>query len=307
MCPTGVLLVVLIGIVRAQNQEDGPLVCIQDGCLRGRYLEGLSSKRYQAFLGIPYAKPPVGELRFRNPQPLDPWTGEYDASFERSICVQKIYYFLNQPIDGSEDCLYINVFRPNQEVENGEKPLPVLVYIHGGGYSEGSSSMGEHGPERLMDSGKVILVLMQYRLGVFGFLSTDDHVAPGNFGLKDQAAVLRWVNRNIDRFGGDPSSVTLMGQSVGAAAVQMHMMSPLSRDLFSRAISFGGNALGFWNKPREDQIGIVREQATAVGIASADQLSSEELVQALRNVTALELCESIEKLKFWHMFPLTQY
>ncbi|XP_019538712.2 juvenile hormone esterase-like [Aedes albopictus] len=291
-------------IVSVLSELSAPRVCIDDGCLKGKFFTSQKGNEYEAFLGVPYAKPPVGDLRFMNPQPVEPWTGDYDASFERSKCVQKNDLWINQKVEGDEDCLYINLYKPKQAKRD---KLAVMVYIHGGGYFAGSASKGEFGPDRFMDTEEVILVVLQYRLGVFGFLSTGDQAATGNFGLKDQNAVLRWVKKNIDRFGGNPELVTLFGQSAGGASVQMQMMSPLSKGLIARAWSLSGSALGFWTKPNENPLKFAREQAVAVGIDSVEEMSSEELVEALRQVDAEVLGQSIDKLKFWHVFPLTPY
>lgn len=299
-----VLFLISISVVLVLSEESAPRVCIEDGCLLGKHFTSQKGSAYEAFLGVPYARPPVGELRFKNPQPVEPWTGDYDASFERSKCVQKNDLWINQKVEGDEDCLYINLYKPQQPKRD---KLAVMVYIHGGGYFAGSASKGEFGPDRFMDTEEVILVVMQYRLGVFGFLSTGDHAATGNFGLKDQNAVLRWVQKNIDRFGGDPQLVTLFGQSAGGASVQMQMMSPLSKGLFARTWSLSGSALGFWTKPNEDPLKFAREQALAVGVEAVEGMTSEELVNALRQVDAETLGQSIDKLKFWHVFPLTPY
>lgn len=150
------------------------------------------------------------------------------------MCIQKYDIFPLASVRGQEDCLYLNVYRPKK---CRKKKLPVMVYIHGGGYIGESADPRVIGPEKFMDTRKVILVSLQYRLGPFGFLSSDDCSAPGNFGLKDQSMALRWVQRNIESFGGDRRRVTVFGHSAGGAAVQFHMMSPLSEGLFSKAIS----------------------------------------------------------------------
>ncbi|XP_058466088.1 juvenile hormone esterase-like [Malaya genurostris] len=287
-------------------QDIAPKTCVSDGCLRGRSFTSYGGKRYEAYLGVPFAKPPVDKLRFKNPVPVEPWTGDYDASFERSKCVQKNDIWLNPKVEGSEDCLYLNLYKPVTP-KNPEKPMAVMVFIHGGGYFSGSASMGEFGPDRLMDTEEVILVVIQYRLGVFGFFSTGDQAATGNFGLKDQSAALRWVQRNIAQFGGDPALVTLLGQSAGGASVQMHMMSPLSKGLFSRAVVMSGSALGFWNQPIKEPLKFAQQQAESVGITAPASMSSEELVDALRQVDAIKLGESIDKLKFWFIYPIAPY
>ncbi|XP_055603721.1 juvenile hormone esterase-like [Uranotaenia lowii] len=306
LLPSIVLLTIIwngLSLAESSVEQDDLRVCIEDGCLLGKSFEGLGS-RYKGFLDVRYAKPPVGDLRFRNPQPVEPWEGDYDATSAKFNCVQKNDLWPEQQVEGNEDCLYLNVFVPETPKR---KSLAVMMYIHGGGYFAGSSSMGEFGPDRFMDTGEVILVVIQYRLGVFGFLSTGDGAATGNFGLKDQTAALRWIQRNIAKFGGDPEKVTIFGQSAGGASVQMHMLSPLSRGLFSKAIIMSGSTLGFWTWPLEDPLNFARQQASVVGIESAKRMSSEELVNALRRVDAMELGKSIDQLKFWHTYPLTPY
>ncbi|XP_021695433.1 venom carboxylesterase-6 [Aedes aegypti] len=279
-----------------------PFVRIADGCLYGTYKDGLESGQFEAFFGIPYAKPPVGKLRFRNPVPVEPWTGYYDATYERSKCVQKHDARPHSLVEGNEDCLYLNLYRPKYIID----PLPVIIFIHGGIYASGSASFAEFGPERLMDTGKVIVVVIQYRLGVFGFLSTGDSSSPGNYGLKDQSMALRWVQNNIQSFGGDPKRVLLAGQCAGGAAVQMHMMSPLSRGAFSTAVSMSGSVFDFWNY-NIDQARLARRQAAAVGIRNAFNISTDKLVEELRWIDAYELGESVNRLKYFYVHPTGLY
>lgn len=137
-------------------------------------------------------------------------------------------------VTGDEDCLFLNIFRPKMRKRS---LLPVVVYLHGGSFRYGSANSSEHGPEYFMET-DVILVTVQYRLNIFGFLSSGDSNCPGNFGLKDQVQALRWIRRNIQSFGGNPKSVTLMGHGAGAASVQLHMMSPLSNGQNRMIITF---------------------------------------------------------------------
>lgn len=157
-----------------------------------------------------------------------------------------------------------------------------------------------------MDTRKVIVIVIQYRLGVFGFLSTDDSCSPGNYGLKDQSMALRWVQNNVQNFGGDPKRVLLVGQSAGGAAVQMHMMSSLSRGTFSKAVSMSGSALAYWNY-NIDQARVARRQAAVVGIPNAYKIPTDTLVEALRCVDAYELGSSIDRLKYFHVYPTGLY
>ncbi|EDS32204.1 juvenile hormone esterase [Culex quinquefasciatus] len=291
-----------------ENTLQNPRVCIDDGCLRGKTMEGYQAGPFNAFIGIPYAKPPTEELRFSNPVRNEPWKRGivYNATEDKPMCVQKNDLLPNAKVSGDEDCLYLNVYQPMVH-SSSKTPLPVMVYIHGGGFFAGGASPSIIGPEYFMDTRRVILVTFQYRLGVFGFLSTGDEVAPGNFGLKDQVMALRWVKHNIAYFGGNPDLVTIFGQSAGGASVHMHMISPMSDGLFSRSIVMSGNAIAPWNIPTEDPLSLAQRQAEAVGITQVDTLSSKQLVDALRNVDANVLSGSIDKLKFWSIDPLTLY
>lgn len=181
-----------------------------------------------------------------------------------------------------------------------------MFYIHGGRYASGSASNRELGPERLMDTRMIIVIVIQYRVGVFGFLSTDDGASPGNYGLKDQSMALRWAQKNVEKFGGDPKRVTLVGHEAGAASVQMHMMSQLSRGAFSRAICMSGSALAFWNY-NIDQAKVARRQAAIIGIPGAYKISTDKLVEALRWVDAYTLGKSIDLLKYFYVHPTGLY
>jgi para-nitrobenzyl esterase len=206
-----------------------------------------SDGQVRAFLGIPYAAPPVGPLRWKPPQLAAKWSGVRSASAFGSRCLQPS---LNSDMvfrdpGESEDCLTLNVWAP---VEKNTAPLPVMVWIHGGGFITGGSSEPRQDGEYLARKG-VIVVSMNYRLGVFGFFATSDlreesgtHAA-GNYGLMDQAAALEWVHRNIAAFGGDPTKITIFGESAGSISVSALMAAPRSRGLFAGAIGESGGAL----------------------------------------------------------------
>ncbi|XP_058121866.1 juvenile hormone esterase-like [Anopheles ziemanni] len=275
--------------------QNVPRVCIEEGCLRGTWMRSVQGERFQAFIGIPYAKPPIGELRFADPVPNSRWEeDELDTTgrFPRAPCLQHNLFLPGRGVEGKEDCLYLNVYRSEKSrkdidsnVNTTSTALPTIVYIHGGGYMAGYTSPLVSGAEKLMDH-SVILVTVAYRLGAFGFLSTGDEAASGNFGLKDQRLALRWVSRNIQAFGGDPQLVTIMGQSAGGASVQLQMMHLGNEGLFQRAISLSGSALSVWSTPRPDPERLARHQAALVGVEGADTMSTSELVQALRAVDA---------------------
>ncbi|EDS28751.1 juvenile hormone esterase [Culex quinquefasciatus] len=292
-----ILLVLLTTSAVCGKVLPDPVVCLKvqnQLCIRGSLRTSTTSSSYEAFLGVPFAKPPVGELRLANPVPNDPWSGIYDARQPKPPCIQRID--VQTPagnIVGDEDCLYLNVYRPSLVVES----LPVVVYIHGGAFQYGSAAPSNVGPEYFMDNGKVILVTVEYRQGALGFLSSGCSVIPGNFGLKDQAMAIRWVKRYIHRFGGDSNLITVAGQSSGAASAQLHMMSPLSRGHFSRAIMMSGSTLSFWAAPSKDSAYVVRQQLAVLGIQSFAEMSSQDMLATLRGVEAYDLVKSIDNLK----------
>ncbi|KAG5274060.1 hypothetical protein AALO_G00158710 [Alosa alosa] len=200
-----------------------------------------------AYLGVPFATPPVGNLRLAPPQPLQGWEGVRDATQLPPMCVQdrtitdgllEAVGLVMDPLEASEDCLYVNVYTPAQPAK--EAKLPVMVWIHGGGFIMGCASNFDGSV--LAAYQNVVVVTIQYRLGMLGFFSTGDDNAPGNLGLLDQVAALEWVQKNIHSFGGDPSSVTIFGESAGGVSVSLLVLSPLSTGLFHRAIAESGTA-----------------------------------------------------------------
>ncbi|PSN33169.1 Venom carboxylesterase-6 [Blattella germanica] len=244
-------------------------VFVLQGEMKGTTMTSRSGTNFHAFMGIPFAEPPIGELRFKvlkfhitvqAPEPPRPWNGVLNATADGPLCLQKNYLELNPQVQGQEDCLYLNVYTPNLRPE---QPMCVMVYIHGGGFFAGTGASFLNGPQYLLDE-DIILVTFNYRLGVLGFLSTEDSSSPGNYGLKDQVAALKWVQHNIASFGGNPNCVTIFGQSAGAASVHLHMLSPLSAGLFHRAISESGTALALWAAPL-DSLAIAKRQALFVG------------------------------------------
>uniref|UniRef100_A0A182LS16 Carboxylic ester hydrolase n=1 Tax=Anopheles culicifacies TaxID=139723 RepID=A0A182LS16_9DIPT len=291
------------------RNQNVPRVCIQDGCMRGSWMRSLHGERYEAFIGVPFAKPPIGPLRFANPVPNGPWTEEeLDASgrIPRAACLQQNLFLPNRGVEGKEDCLYLNVYRPfkREGTQNATTArLPTLVYIHGGGFLAGYNSPLVAGAELLMDQ-PVILVTIAYRLGAFGFLSTGDDAASGNFGLKDQRLALRWVQRNIEAFGGDPQLVTIMGHSAGGASVHLQLMHLGNEGLFQRAISLSGNALTPWSAPRTNPEQLARIQAKLLGIKQAHQMSTSELVKTLRTIDAEQFVYSYKGFTNGSRYPV---
>ncbi|XP_059057542.1 juvenile hormone esterase-like [Achroia grisella] len=221
-------------------------VKVNDGVLEGALVNNEYGGNYYSFKGIPYAEPPVGNLRFKAPQPAKPWEGIREAKNFGPVCYQ-FDMIMRRLIPGSEDCLYLNVYSPDIKPS---KPLPVMVWIHGGGFMSGSGNDDLYGPEFLVRHG-VILVTFNYRLEVLGFLSLDTEEVPGNAGMKDQVAALRWVKSNISNFGGDPENITIFGESAGGASVSYHLISPMSKGLFKRAIAQSGTTLCPWSNVSE--------------------------------------------------------
>ncbi|XP_045446541.1 juvenile hormone esterase-like [Melitaea cinxia] len=218
-----------------------PVVTIREGKLRGAVKDLLDGSKYYSFKGIPYAQPPVGKLRFKAPLPLKPWNGVLDAIEHGPVCPQNDL-ITQEKIDGSENCLFLNVYTKSLKPDS---KIPVMVFIHGGGFASGSGNTDMYGPEFLIHH-DVVLVTINYRLEVFGFLCLDIPEVPGNAGLKDQVAALQWVKNNAGQFGGDPENITIFGESAGGASVTYHMLSPMSKGLFHKAISQSGACLASW-------------------------------------------------------------
>ncbi|KAK7790189.1 hypothetical protein R5R35_002961 [Gryllus longicercus] len=263
MRPTALVLVALASLAAAAMAGRGggggggggegrrPEARVRQGRLRGEWLETARRRvRYASFRAIPYAAPPLGPLRFKDPRPAARWAGVREATAWGAECTQLEG---GQP-KGAEDCLFLNVFVPpgawaGAGAASAAGPLPVLVYFPGGAFVRGSSN--RYGPDYFMEAGGALLVTVNYRLGVFGFLSLGTADVPGNAALKDQTLALRWVRDNIAAFGGDPARVTIFGQSAGGASVHAHVLSPLSAGLFGAAVSISGSMLAQWALPRD--------------------------------------------------------
>ncbi len=206
----------------------------------------INDGKVNAFLGLPYAAPPVGDLRWKAPEAPAKWKDTRDATKFGAHCAQLPVFqdMIFQDSGPSEDCLFLNVYAP--ATAKSDSKLPVMFWIHGGGYAGGGSSEPRHNGDFLPLKG-VVLVTINYRLGVFGFLVTDElakeaNGSAGNYGLMDMVAALRWVHANIEKFGGDPKNVTIFGESAGSFAVSTLMASPMAQGLFHRAIGESGAA-----------------------------------------------------------------
>ena len=254
-------------------------------------VEGKEDGAVHEFLGIPYAAPPVGDLRWKPPVPAAKWTGVRKATEFGSHCMQgKVYGDMNfRDPGGSEDCLTLNVWKP---AKPASAKLPVMVWIYGGGFAAGSTSEARQDGTNLAQQG-VIVVSMNYRLGVFGFFvhpelaKESGHNAAGNYGLMDQTAALHWVHDNIAAFGGDPANVTIFGESAGSFSVSAQMASPLAKGLFQKAIGESGAAFfsgGLSFEPRS-----AREEKDVKAVSAKLGVST---LADLRAVPAQKLLEA---------------
>jgi para-nitrobenzyl esterase len=280
------------------HAEGDLLAQTEAGTLRGTYVGSAV-----AFMGIPYARPPVGELRWEAPEPAMPWTGVRDATRPGAACTQvpaglgvflgpmaKAYgsSYAEPPVQSSEDCLFLNVWTPEWPPKHG---LPVMVWLHGGNNEVGSGAQSTYNGVSLTARG-VVLVTTNYRLGALGFFSHPEltakspHHSSGNYGLLDQIAALRWVHDNIAHFGGDPQNVTLFGESAGAIDSTMLMTSPLAEGLFRRVISESGPVFA----PPQ-----TLPQAEAVGKSVGEQAPGDVHRTPLERLRALPAAE-VEKL-----------
>ena len=258
-----------------------PQVATRDGLVRGVRDSSADGHLFYSFKGIPYAQPPLGWLRFRAPRRHPGWRGVLDASEHGNEC-PNFDQLKNNTRVGNEDCLFVNVYSPQlPQREASLSGLPVLVFIHGGGFFFGSGDSDEYGPHYFMDEA-VVLVTFNSRLGPFGFFTTHDADAPGNYGLLDQVLLLHWVQDNIAAFGGDPKLVTVFGQSAGGSSVSLLVLSPLAKDLFHHAISQSGASFSSFAASGRRR-GLAKKLAKELGCMQTD---GKVLVSCIRQVPA---------------------
>ena len=244
----------LVSITSSQASSFGHIVQTTKGKVRGLRVK-VHGKDVDMYLGIPYAKPPIGDLRFRHPIPADHWTGVLNATEKPNACWQGKDTTFGEEFAGSnmwnpntncsEDCLYLNVWVPSSSASDYSSKH-VMIWIFGGGFYSGSSALDIYDGRYIAAENDVIIVSMQYRVGPLGFLALYHSESPGNAGLFDQVMALDWVQQNIHNFGGNPHSVTLFGESAGAVSIGMHMLSPLSRGKFHRVILQSGAPHAAW-------------------------------------------------------------
>ncbi|XP_011827325.1 PREDICTED: liver carboxylesterase 1-like [Mandrillus leucophaeus] len=293
-----------------------PVVDTVHGKVLGKFvsLEGFAQP-VAVFLGIPFAKPPLGPLRFAPPQPAEPWSFVKNATSYPPTCIQdpKAGQFLSDLLSNrkenisltvSEDCLYLNIYTPADLTKKNR--LPVMVWIFGGGLVVGAAST--YDGKVLAAHENVVVVTIQHRLGILGFFSTGDEHSRGNWGHLDQLAALRWVQDNIASFGGNPGSVTIFGESSGGESVSVLIFSPLSKNLFHRAISESGVALTHALLEDGDIKPLAEKIANTAGCQTTN---SAVMVHCLRQKTEEELLETTSKMNFltldFHGDPRKRY
>nr|XP_053634373.1 putative inactive carboxylesterase 4 [Cherax quadricarinatus] len=290
MLSVGGLSILVLSLVVA---EDAPLVSTEEGWISGVRQTSTKGRELYAYHSIPFAQPPLNHLRLKDPVPAESWVGVKDGSKMPQPCLQVPLRAatLGQRLSpenflGSEDCLYLNVYTPADK--SPESELPVMVYIHGGAFFGGAAN--HYSPSALLNH-DVVLVIIQYRLGVMGFLSTEDSVIPGNFGLKDQTLALQWVQRNINNFGGDKTKVTIFGESAGGVSVSLQMLAPKAKGLFSRVIMQSGTALAWWGTDFNH-----REKAEKIGQAFGCPVTSDSqiLLECLQKVDGRSLGAKVQ-------------
>lgn len=284
-------------ITLAAAQSDPLYVELPNGQIIGRDRGG-----YYSFESIPYAKPPLGELRFEPPQPYTrKWKKPFNATTPPVFCMQWSQLVgEDNKLLGVEDCLTISVYKPKPS--STHEVFPVVIEIHGGAFMFTVSGGRSH--EGFMTNGKVILVKFSYRLGPLGFLNTGDKVMPGNYGLKDQRLALRWIKRNIDCFGGDPKNMIVVGLAAGGASVHLQMMHKEFEEVAKGAISISGNALLPWvvqqgGRRRAAELGYI----VGCGIAS----SSEELKRCLKTREATQIVGAVKRMMLFGYVPFTPF
>ncbi|XP_005345686.1 liver carboxylesterase 1 isoform X2 [Microtus ochrogaster] len=296
------VLISLTACLTQGHPSSPPVVNTAHGKVLGKYvsLEGFAQP-VAVFLGVPFAKPPLGSLRFAPPQPAESWSFLKNATSYPPMCSQDpeagkmlAKLFTNRketiPHEFSEDCLYLNIYTPADLTKSSR--LPVMVWIHGGGLVIDGASTYDGLPLAVHEN--VVVVVIQFRLGIWGFFSTGDEHSRGNWGHLDQVAALRWIQDNIANFGGNPASVTIFGESAGGASVSVLVVSPLAKNLFHRAISQSSVVFNPCLYGRD-----ARPMAKKVAaLAGCKTTTSAAMVHCLRQKTEDELLEVTLKMKF---------
>nr|XP_023020743.1 esterase E4-like [Leptinotarsa decemlineata] len=286
--PGWVVLLLLFTTVTTSlqySEDQYPIVATKLGKIRGNITQSRLGRVIYSFRGIRYAKPPVNELRFQPPVPVEKWEGIYDATKDGMHCPQPRRFG-----SSSEDCLIVNVYTTQLPTTGKNPKRPVIIHIPSGRFFNGGSISTRLGPNYFMDQ-DIVLVTFNYRVASLGFLSTGDKYAPGNNGLKDQVELLKWVKNNIEDFGGDPNSVTITGYSAGGSSVVMHMVSPMSRGKLYRTV-FRCPPL-FHFSCRSIQKIKIRD----------NKIDAEKLLNCLKTVPAQRIGETLEDFREFGIDP----
>jgi para-nitrobenzyl esterase len=291
------ILLLISAVARAQNNSFPTQTKILNGTIEGNYD---TKTGIQTYFGIPFAKPPVGELRWKAPQPLSNWTGVKETKKFGPRPMQKIVFGdMNSRSNGlSEDCLYLNVWTP---AKRNSKDLPVLLYFYGGGNSAGDASEPRYDGESMAKKG-IVVITCNYRLNVFGFLAHPEltaeapYKASGNYGMLDQVAAMKWVNANITAFGGDPKKITIAGESAGSIGVSMQMSSPLGRKLIAGAIGESGAGINPTMAP------VPIKEAEKMGVDFIEK-SGAKNIKGMRALSARDVYEIFDESKMFG-FPI---
>lgn len=273
-----------LSIGESRSIDDHPnveiIVDLAQGKVKGGMLKTWLNNDFYGFRGIRYGKPPIGELRYKAPLAVDSWTDIFDATTDGPMCPQPY----QPPTVFSEDCLRINVYTKGV---NPTELKPVIVYVNGGGYYMGSGVRSHYGgPEYLMEH-DIVFVAFNYRLGTLGFLAANTTEFPGNGAFKDQVLALRWIRDNIARFGGDPGSITLFGNSAGASSIALHLVSAMSEGLFHRVIMTSSSINPKVAAP-EEQIEVAKKQAKIINCTTK---TLDEILSCLMLANAEEMVE----------------
>ncbi|CAH7072971.1 acylcarnitine hydrolase [Phodopus roborovskii] len=288
------LLFLLLHVQGQDSSETSPIRNTHTGQVRGSLIQVSDTNiGVHRFLGIPFAKPPVGSLRFAPPEAPVPWSGVRDGTSYPAMCLQNLEMMNAEglkdmkltlpPLPMSEDCLHLNIYAPAHAHEGSN--LPVMVWIHGGALVGGMASITDG--SILAATEDVVMVHIQYRVGVLGFFSTGDQHARGNWGYLDQVAALRWVQQNIAHFGGNPDQVTIFGESAGGTSVSSLVVSPMSKGLFQGAIMESGVAL----LPDLITDNHERVYSTVANLSGCETMDSEALVHCLRGKNEAEILD----------------
>ena len=300
VCCTALALMMGAAQAGVMNPIASDPITIESGKLSGTLLD----TGIRAYLGVPFAAPPVRELRWHEPMPVKPWSGIYNADTKLTNCYIPLrastlnHYF--GELRSSEDCLYANIWVPPNTKPDAR--LPVVVWIHGGGFQEGSINFDIYGGHEIAKKG-VIYMGISYRVGIMGNMAhpeltkTSGHNASGNWGMMDQIAGLKWIQRNIAAFGGDPANVTVLGQSAGAMAVDVLQSSPLAKGLYAKVISLSGGYHGAFSPPLE-----VLKQTEDKGVALQQAMKARDVAH-MRTIPADQIVNIAREAKITFSGP----